>query len=1120
MQAVRRLLPWFLGLLLSLPAMAQAPTLEIAGTVKAGNTPLPGVTVSATNAAGQKVMTSTDVDGSYALTLPAAGKYKLQAQLAGFAAAEKEIEVDAGSARPRVDLELTLESRVQKAQAAAAPARPAANARAGFQNLAVTADAAGLARENDPTALPELAGAQGMSADAPTESVAVSGNTAPTEFQNMSPEEIQRRMEEMGMRGDQFGMGPGGPGGPGSLGGPGGPGAMGGRGPGGGPGGFGGGGRGGPGGGGPMMAGAARFGRFNANKPHGAFSYTLGDSIFDAAPYAIGGAPQAKSDYAQHNYTAMIGGPLNIPKIYNGGTKTFYAVNYSGARGDNGYDQFSTVPTLLERSGDFSQTRIRTGPNAGQIVQVINPATGLPFANDQITTIDPAALNLLNYIPKPNLPGDLQNFHYVTSTSSSRDILNIRLIHNFGAAQMPGQRGGQRGGGGGGGRGGGGRRNANNLNIGIRYSHGTSFSPGTFPSGAGHSENTGLDVSGGYTRSWGRLTNTARADYSRSRVSAQNLYASLTDVTGQAGITGVSTNPFDWGLPGLSFTNFAGLSDPNPRLLRNQTVTLTDNVIWTHGKHTLRWGGDFRRIQINTKTDTNANGSFIFNGGFSSFDFADFLLGLPAQASVQYGMNAYYFRGNSWDVFFQDNWQLRSNLTLNLGLRYEYVSPMSEKYGHIVNLDANAGITAVAAVLPGAVGPYTGRFPASLVNPDRNNFGPRIGIAWRARKNTVVRTSYGVNYNTGAFASMVSSLAFQPPFDFTATNSAALVPGITLQNAFPTLAPNLTTNNYGVDRNYKLGYVQIWNLSIQQQLPHGVMLETSYIGTKGTDLDMLRAPNRNPDGTLRIANAQAFTWESSVADSIMHSANVNLRKRLQKGISIGGRYTFSKSIDNASTIGGAGARGTYAQNDQDLAAERGLSSFDQRHRLQFDYLYELPIGTNKHWLPAGRGLAAKFFGDWQWSGSAAIASGTPLTVRILGAATDVNSGINGTLRPDLVPGQPLVLKQGLQWINPAAFAMPCTLNAATNQCVAGTYHFGDAGRNIIVGPGSVTFNMAMSKTIPFGDTKAWEIRGQANNVFNTPQYTGIATSFGARTFGQITAAGKMRTIQLVTRFRF
>jgi hypothetical protein len=627
----------------------------------------------------------------------------------------------------------------------------------------------------------------------------------------------------------------------------------------------------------------------------------------------------------------------------------------------------------------------------------------------------------------------------------------------------------------------------------------------------------------GYIRSIGNLTNIVRVDYNRSRTSTRNLYAFNQNIAGDLGIGGVSQDPFDWGLPNLSFRDLASLTDTNPQLLRNQTITFTDNMIWNHGKHTWRWGGDFRRIQLNTEASNDARGTFVFTGlntaqivngqqvQNTGFDFADFLLGLPQQTllqrAAQPGDNNYHFRGNSWDLYVQDEWKLRGNLTLNIGLRYEYVSPFTELNDRIANLilspavlNPNLGTPAVTPVLPGQ------GFPASLIHPDRNNFAPRVGLAWKAKSNIVVRAGYGINYNTGAYQTIAQQLAFQPPFSLTQTNIQSLVGDLTLQNGFPAPTQGATTNNYAVDPNYRLGYVQIWNLDVQHEIRPTLLLNLDYTGTKGTALDIVDDPNRNATGIL-IPNVQPFNWETSRGFSVAHAGTVRLRKRLQHGISIGGTYTFSKSIDNASSIGGGAF--VVAQNALDLAAERGLSVFDQRHRFTADYLWELPFGHDRSWLNGNRVLG-DLFGDWNWSGDWTIASGLPFTPHILGDASEVNRGTNGTLRANVVSGQSISLPDPSinEWFNTGAFSTPA---AAT---------FGDARRNSIEGPGSVLFDMAFTKIVPLKESRTLEIRAQMANVFNTPQYSSIDTNLGSQSFGRVIAVGAMRTIQFTVRFRF
>jgi hypothetical protein len=332
---------------------------------------------------------------------------------------------------------------------------------------------------------------------------------------------------------------------------------------------------------------------------------------------------------------------------------------------------------------------------------------------------------------------------------------------------------------------------------------------------------------------------------------------------------------------------------------------------------------------------------------------------------------------------------------------------------------------------------------------------------------------------------------------------------LTLQNGFPAAPAGTITNNYGVDPNYRLGYVQIWNADLQQEITPTLLLNVSYNGTKGTRLDIVEAPDRTANGLL-LANVQPFLFENSLGGSTAHSGTVRLRKRLQRGLAVSGSYTWSKSIDDASSIGDGST--LVAQDAFNLNAERGLSSFDQRHRFTGDYTWELPLGHEKRWLSQKSALR-DVFGDWQWTGDWTIASGTPFSPRIVGDTTDVSRGSNGTLRPD-VTGIPVELSNPsiTEWFNPAAFASTTDASGVT--------HFGNARRNSIIGPGSLVFDMAMTKSFPLRENRSIELRAQASNVFNKPQFATIDTNFNSPTFGQVTSVGAMRTIQFTGRFRF
>jgi trimeric autotransporter adhesin len=1108
----------------STSVVAQGGGGVIHGIVKSGNQPLPGVTITAANTlTGQKVSTSSDLDGSYILSVPSNGRYVVRAQMPAFAVLTQEVRINAGTPNAQADLELVLLSRApklptQQEQAAAMGIPSGQGNGAGNQRFQSMVLMQGDGSENwqgggDQSGMIGAAMAPGMSDTTATESVAVSGNTT-NPFGNMSSAEMQQRFQEIRQ---QYGNGL-----PGSAGGGFGSGF------GGGFGGFNGG------GGGPFVLGGGGRGRFNINQPHGSVYYSVQDGGLNASPFSVNGEPTSKPSFITNTFGGSFGGPLNIPKIYNGGTKTFFFANYNGSRGETPFDEFSTVPTAAERAGNF------TG-----IANIVDPSTGLPFTNDTISQINPAAQGLLQFIPLPNLPGNAQNFHFVTATDTSSDDLNIRLNRTLGAAptRQPGSRG----------RGGRGPRNS--LSFGLHYHHSDSNLTNAFPSLGGTTSIRSWDVPIGYTRTFGRLINTARVEFNSNRSQTRNLFAFSQNVAGNLGIQGVSQNPFDWGVPNLSFRDVASLSDASPSLVRNTTLTFSDNMIWSHGKHTLRWGGDFRRLMFDAENDSNPRGTFTFTGAFTGYDFADFLLGLPQATTVQYGATPdstrnFHFRGNSWDLYAQDEWRVRGNLSFNLGVRYEYISPYSETSNQLVNLSVSP--TFNPAVTPATLLAGQDGVPQTIVKPDRNNFAPRIGIAWKPLSKTVVRSGYGINYNLGEYQDIGQNLAFQPPFATAQTNTIPVgaAPTLSLQNGFPAPAAGQITNNFAVDPNYKLGYVQMWDLDVQQEIKPTLLLNVDYTGSKGTDLDILEAPNRTITGNSGCANnslvwcnVAPFYLESSQGSSILHAGSLRIRKRLQKGVSLGGTYTYSKSLDNASSIGngivistaglgggggfggggGGGGGGTtsgtavvtgstsVAQNPLNLAAERGLSSFNQTHRFTADYLWELPIGKDKKWLANG-GVAAAILGDWQWSGDWTITSGLPFTPVIVGNETEVGGGTNGTLRPDVIGNValagPVFTSRGIQWFNTAAFQAPA----------AGQY--GNAGRNSIVGPGTILFDMAMTKVFPMAEGRMLEFRINASNVFNHPNFSTIDTNFNSPTFGLVTGAGSMRTVQLQARFRF
>ena len=1082
--------------------MAQDPAggaCSISGVVSAQRTPLPGVVVSLTGAEGKSIdVSSSGPDGSFSLKAPA-GQYKLAGQLTAFARVERDVTIDAARCAQRVDVTMTLASRATASipAPAAGPvgrggiARGRGQAPQQFQSLELLADQAGLARADDSASSTDAASQvllpPGFSAETSAESVTAVGTAsqAQTFFGGPNgPGDFAQRF------GDAFG-GAGGPGGNDATQGDGGGfAAAGGR------GGGGGGGRGGPGGFGPGGGFAGRGGRGNQNQIRGNVSQNFDTSSLDTAPYALNGAT-SKPSYLQQRFTGTLGGPLVIPKVINS-PRTFFFINYTGNHSSNPFDQYSTVPTLAERSGDLSAMG----------ATIIDPRTGRPFVGNQIpsTRLDPSAQALLTLMPLPNQPGATQNFHAVTTSTSQLDDINVRLTRTFGAQPQRGRGGaGGRGGGGGGrGGGGGGRAGTSNLNVTIHFRHSDNSTPNAFPALGSATTQTAWDVPVGYSFTKKGLFHQLRFEFNRQRGETQNLYANTLNVAGNAGLLGVASDPFDWGAPNLSFSTFASLRDTNPAMRTDQTISFGDTILKTRGKHTIRFGGDYRDIRADSRTDANARGTFVFSGLYSGVDFSDFLLGLPQQATVQYGPGLERFRSTSWDLFLQDDWRATDKVTVNAGLRYEYFSPVSEASNRLVTLDAPSNFSAAVPVMAGATGPFSGTFADTIVNPFRAGFAPRIGIAWRPKPGLVIRPGYSINYNASVYQSIAQQLAGQPPFAVTGTSFGTLGSPLALSTALAGVSPNAVNNTFGVDPNYRLGFVQIWSLDAQKDLTRTIQVGATYTGTKGANLDFLRAPNRGPSGLL-IAGVAPFVWESSGADSLLNSISLRLRKRLTSGFAAGGTYTLSKGTDDASSIGGGG--GTVAQNDKDLEAERGLSSFDQRHRVAGDFTFELPFGANKPWLKEG--TAAQLFGNWVLNGNVQFASGTPLTARVLGSASDVARGVNGTLRANY-SGAPIAISDPSQllFFNTSAFSIPA----------AGT--FGTAGRNTIIGPGTSVANLSLTRNLNFGTTRGLSIQIQANNIFNTLQFATVDTIVNSPTFGQVTGVRPMRRIQVTTRFRF
>ena len=1118
----------------STPAQAQqppaaAPTSQagtapqaggtIHGTVRSGTIPLPGVSITATNTlTGKKYSTATDARGDYSMTIPQNGRYVLRTELAAFASTTQEALLNAASHDQKVDFTLTLASRAAQEEQQEQRVATRQYSGRGTQSLSLADAASGLIEaaggESSATgaSLPSLA----SNPDISTESVAVAGENGST-----NPFAGINFGEGLRPPGDADGGEPGSPGGVQTSGG-----GPGGGGPGGG-GGFvvrSGGGGGFGGGGGRGFGGRGNFRNFNPNKPHGAFFWNGGNSALNAEPFALRGQTVSQPSYQSNRFGLTFIGAPYLPHLITHDTKDFIFFTLSGQRSSSPFDQYGTVPFAAERAGNFQDL---TTP-AGLPITIYDPGcypgdpnAGKPFPDNTIPAqcISPQATALLKYVPEPNLPGPTQNYHLLSSAQTNTTTIGARFIHNFGAGgnnaalgNFIRQRLGMAGSPG----------LHQNINFNFNYSHSAKDNLNLFPDLGGKQQSHQYSLQAGYSISKGRLADTLNLNWNRTNAQTTNYFTNTTNIANQIGLNGLPSAPQLYGLPSVTLNQFTSISEQQPSFQINQTISLTDSLSWIHKKHNFRFGGDIRRVHLDLIGLTNSTGTYTFTGlyteapGTSSSapggtattgsSLADMLLGFPQQTSLQAPDQKSYLRENVIDGYAQDDWRARSNLSLVYGLRYEYFSPYSEKYDHLATLDVSNNFLTAETVLPNTVGPYTGFFPRTLVYPERNNFSPRIGIAWRAMKDTVVRAGYGINYAVGQYVKFVQDFAFQPPWANVQTNSNPLtgLPTFTLANGFTSASQ--AEGNYAVNKNYRLPYVQVWNLDVQRTLPLGIVLNVGYNGSKGTRLDIVDAPGRY--GTT-VPNV-LYDYEDSVAFSNFNALAVRLRKRMQNGIALGATYTYSHSIDNASSIGGNGGTGvTVAQNWQDLLAEESNSSFDIRQQLKGDFVFELPFGPDAHYLNSGNLLSHAVAG-LSVSGTFDFATGTPLTPHYEAAIADVARGSTGSLRPDRVAGASITAGGGTldNWFNKDAF-----LNPPDDD-------YGSASRYSIPSPGTVAVNMSFSRTQRFAEMKTFEVRATVDNVFNTVQYSGVDTTLGSATYGEVISTAAMRQFTFLARYRF
>jgi hypothetical protein len=787
-------------------------------------------------------------------------------------------------------------------------------------------------------------------------------------------------------------------------------------------------------------------------------------------------ASEPKPKYIRNQFGGAIGGPIIRDR-------TFFFADYEGTRSREGITRITNVPTALERAGNFSQSFFGVPTN---------PFTGMPFDNGIIPDffINPVGRAIANLYPLPNRNVPFQNFVSSPVLRDDNDSFDARIDHHLNSR----------------------------AELAFRYSFGDRdlFEPFTGSS---------FSVIPGFGDTVKRRSQNGMAALTlvltpnlinESRVAFSRVAASVTQeasvLNSQVGLPTVSPRERDLGLSFITITGFSPLGDEgnNPQDSVTNVYQFLNNSSYVRGNHLFKFGADLRFSQQNAFRDVESRGRLQFSpfGQITGNALGDLLIGFPFLTSVARVDNPQQIRTESYNFFINDSYRVTPRLTINGGLRYEYNSPPVDAQDRATIYDV-----ATRSLVP--VG--TNGIPRSGFDADKNNFAPRVGFAWTLGddEKTVLRGGYGVYYDQSPLAPSEALYFNSPFFD---NNIFFSLPGLplTLNNPFPSFFPfPLPDSALAIQRDLRTGYMQHWNFNVERELWRASVLEVAYVGSKGTKLLTARdinqpQPSVLPPGLPIVPRPDPrfddIDLLESRANSNYNALQVRFQQRLTRGFSALATYPWSKSIDDASNFFSSAGDPNFPQNSYNVAAERGRSNFDVSHRLSVSYSYELPF---KH----ADGLAGKLVNGWETFGIVTLQTGRPFTVALL---SDIdNSGTGRSIlgfgandRPNLVGNPDLSNPTTSQWFNTAAFAFPA----------AGT--FGNAGRNILEGPGFESVNVSLVKNTHFSERVNLQFRAEAFNLFNHPNFNLPDNFLGSPTFGRITSARDPRHIQFGLKLLF
>ena len=853
------------------------------------------------------------------------------------------------------------------------------------------------------------------------------------------------------------------------------------------------------------------------NSLHGSLFEFWRNNVFDARNTFL----PKPSRLNRNQFGGAAGGPI----WHN---KSFFFVNYEQHTERRGVESFRSVPVQAWRDGDFSGV-------AGLTLK--DPSSGLPFAGNRVpknlfTKTANAAIGLW---PQQNFGGPAtvsQNLLVTAPDRFSDGMLTVKIDHELtGKDRLSGRYS---------------RAPHDEMTTPVLPTFEQIIPP--------HNQIILLN--------WTHIFKPAllgefRSSFTRSEYVQRSPNTGKLGYYDQFGINSPLAGPQFEGAPGFTFTNISmtayGDGDFNTQRDISNEFNYAGNVTWTHGNHVTKGGFTLTRYQQNTPGPVSGQrrGTYNFRGDFTGQPFADFLLGIPFTASRVVGKGVE--TGRSWwhGYYVQDDWKLGRKVTLNLGMRYEYVSPLLDNLDRRstfwpLSNDYNTGLTGQVLVANPSYCSTTTRPCAGVgdvlhldgvsrraaYQADRNNWAPRFGFAYSMNDKTVIRGGYGFFYtNSQSFLNNFVINRRQPPFAETQQiTSSTATPQIAIANPFINASAALVVGTQNINPQFKEGYTQHWNLTVQRQFPKNVSLEAGYVANKGTNLDELvfyNVPTPGPTATIQ-ARRPFPTWGTALSmdpfvTSSYNSLQVKATRRGKKGMTNLIAYTWAKSIDLSSERGNGDRGGGFSGSGDErnrAGSSRGLSGFDVRQRLVVSSVFELPVGTGKAVMGNAGRITNKIVGGWEVSFIGTVQGGFPYTAAMSG---DIN-GDGITDRPDLVGPVSYNTRNPLCYVIDSRNANCHASSSAFVNLPAGSTRFGSEGRDTLIGPGLFVADVSAGKNTRFGKDERFNVqfRWEAFNFFNRANYNQPAAVVNVTSpaFGSITSAARAREMQFGIRLEF